>query len=647
MFFTQTFSMDNGSGSYMGLQQEGDGRRQVRFSIWGATAFRESMVEGAACRRFGGEGVGMTCTIPYAWETGRWYRLRVWMLETDAEGQWWGAWVMDDTGREQRVGDIRAPGPGLITATSSFNEYFGPAAGLSCGHPPPSSVYVYQPLVDDDSSRAAASGGSLLRCSGGRVTELWNGELARLDLQTDRVVGPAPPAAPPVGAPGPPSDPGGTDGDSGGPAGGGDGSGDGGGGTNGGGGNDDDDDDDRGGPGGNEDDSGDGDGSGDAGGAVRASFTLDAPCADGLCRARTGVPVSFLDRSSGAVTSRNWSLGDGTTSRGRSLEHAWSVPGFYTVSLTVSGHGPSSTVSRKLLVVAADPVGTCAADGETLCLQDSRFSVTMDWWTEDGAAGRRGPGKVVHEGTNDSGLFWFFSSVNWELLVKVLDGCSVNGRMWVYGASATTLGYVLMVTDTVTGAVQEYRNEPGRQAEAFTDSAAFPGSCTDAATTSAAAGDSGSLPVTAPSPGPLPEPPPAQRFAAGTVSVAAPAEEDGCTDTATAMCLQKGRYEVTVEWSNLDGMRGKGRTAGPRTDDSGLFHFFSPANWEILVKVLDGCSFNDRHWVFAASATDVGFDLRVRDTATGRTRLYTKEPDRPARALVDISAFPEGCRKPS
>ncbi len=393
---------------------------------------------------------------------------------------------------------------------------------------------------------------------------------------------------------------------------------------------DDADDEDDGGPGGN------GGGFDGSGGPVRAAFTLETPCVDGLCRARTGAAVSFQDTSSGAVTRRTWDFGDGTTSRSRSPERAWSAPGFYTVSLTVSGRDGSATVSRTLLIEAADPAGTCTADSETLCLQDSRFSVTMDWWTADGADARRGAGKVVHEGTNDSGLFWFFSAVNWELLVKVLDGCSVNGRMWVYGASATTLGYSLKVTDTVTGAVQEYRNEPGEQAEAFTDSAAFPGSCTDAATAAAAAG--GSLPVTEPAP----EPPPAQQLAAAT-SVTAAAEDSSCTETAKTMCLQKGRYEVTVTWSNLEGARGPGRVAGPRTDDSGLFHFFSPANWEILVKVLDGCAVNRRHWVFAASATDVGFDLQVRDTATGRTRHYTKQPGKPARALVDASAFPDAC----
>ena len=196
MYFAQVFSIRN-SGSYVGLQQDGDGGRQVRFSIWNATDFRVSAVEGARCRPFGGEGVGMTCTIPYAWETGRWYGLRVRMLDSDAEGHWWGAWVLDDAGQERRVGEIRAPSSGLITSTRSFNEYYGPAEGFPCGQPPPSAVHVYQPIVSDDRSRAVASGGSLLRCSVGRVTELWNGELARLDLDADRVAGPVP-SQPPV-----------------------------------------------------------------------------------------------------------------------------------------------------------------------------------------------------------------------------------------------------------------------------------------------------------------------------------------------------------------------------------------------------------------------------------------------------------------
>ncbi len=366
---------------------------------------------------------------------------------------------------------------------------------------------------------------------------------------------------------------------------------------------------------------------GSRGGPPTASFTLSASCVDGLCRARTGMSVSFTDTSTGTVAARTWSFGDGGAgSRSRSPRHAWSAPGFYTVSLTVSGEGGLSTVSRKVLVEAGDPAGSCTVNGDTRCLRESRFSVAVEWWPEDGEARRAG--KVVHEGTDDSGLFWFFSEANWELLLKVLDGCSLNGHVWVFGASATTLGYSIRVTDTLTGAMKEYRNEPGNRSSAIADTAAFPDAC---AGTGAGAGAAASAPPVG-----------------NDAVVAAPsaAGSGSCLPAAGTLCLQGGRYTVSVDWTNREGDTGNGSVAPPRTDDSGLFWFFSEANWELLVKVLDACTSNGHHWVFAASATDVGFDLQLRDTMTGRIRQYTKEPGKPGRALVDVSAFPEGCQPP-
>ena len=86
-------------------------------------------------------------------------------------------------------------------------------------------------------------------------------------------------------------------------------------------------------------------------------------------------------------------------------------------------------------------------------------------------------GSVVRAGTNDSGLFQFFGTDNWEMLIKVLDGCSVNGHVWVFGAATTDLGYRIEVTDTATGEVREYLNEPGRPAPASTASTAFENAC--------------------------------------------------------------------------------------------------------------------------------------------------------------------------
>ena len=195
---------------------------------------------------------------------------------------------------------------------------------------------------------------------------------------------------------------------------------------------------------------------------------------DDLCTVGTGVHVKFRDLSSGTVEARRWDFGDGAGSRSSVPRHSWSTPGFYRVELVVSGLGTESRASRDLLVRASDPAGSCEPDGETLCLRDSRYAVVVDWWLGDG---RSGTGSVVHGGTNDSGLFTFFNRENWEVLIKVLDGCAVNGHVWVYGASTTDLGYTIRVTDTVTGVAKEYGNEPGLPAPAITDATAFPEGC--------------------------------------------------------------------------------------------------------------------------------------------------------------------------
>ncbi len=154
--------------------------------------------------------------------------------------------------------------------------------------------------------------------------------------------------------------------------------------------------------------------------------------------------------------------------------HAWSSPGFYEVTLTVSGAGAGSTASRVFLVEAANPAGTCEPDGETICLLDSRYQVRATWRSP---AGEVHPARAAHAGTNDSGLLWFHETENWEALVKVLDGCSINGADWVFAASATTLDFVIEVTDTVTAEVREYGNEAGRKADSAADTTAFTDRC--------------------------------------------------------------------------------------------------------------------------------------------------------------------------
>lgn len=123
------------------------------------------------------------------------------------------------------------------------------------------------------------------------------------------------------------------------------------------------------------------------------------------------------------------------------------------------------------------------------------------------------------------------------------------------------------------------------------------------------------------------------------VSKTYPSPVAGCVPTATVLCLGGGRFRVEVSWRDFADRRGAGAVVPVAADDSGLFWFFAPANWELLVKVLDGCARNGRYWVFAAATTNVEYTLTVTDTGTGRTATYQNPLGKRAPAVTDTGAL--------
>lgn len=81
---------------------------------------------------------------------------------------------------------------------------------------------------------------------------------------------------------------------------------------------------------------------------VTASFSV-AP-ASGVANSTV---FSFTDQSTGAITARSWAFGDGATSAAASPTHVYATAGQYTVTLTVSGGGASSSTSRVVTVSQA------------------------------------------------------------------------------------------------------------------------------------------------------------------------------------------------------------------------------------------------------------------------------------------------------
>lgn len=116
-----------------------------------------------------------------------------------------------------------------------------------------------------------------------------------------------------------------------------------------------------------------------------------------------------------------------------------------------------------------------------------------------------------------------------------------------------------------------------------------------------------------------------------------------CLDDDTTLCLRGNRFRVTGTWRDFAGDSGAVHARPlPGNEGSGLLWFFRPDNVEITVKILDGCGYNDRWWVFLASGSTVEYELRVEDTRSGEDAVYRKAPGTTPRLIADTSAL-EGC----
>ena len=110
-------------------------------------------------------------------------------------------------------------------------------------------------------------------------------------------------------------------------------------------------------------------------------------------------------------------------------------------------------------------------EGSSVVFLDGYFYlVTVSW--RDYNTNSVGPGVGIPL-TPDSGYFWFFNASNIELVVKVLDGRSINGYFWVMYGALSDVEYTHRIRDLKTGAKKTYYNPP-RILASRADIRAFP-----------------------------------------------------------------------------------------------------------------------------------------------------------------------------
>ncbi|MEO5364430.1 MAG: DUF3472 domain-containing protein [Magnetococcus sp. DMHC-8] len=155
------FYFQNRVVGYTGLQWDGDGKKAI-FSIWDAKESPESARPEGKCKRFGHEGNGAQCIIPFAWETGREYLLGIRPVERTTGGERWQSVVRDLlTGRETVIGVIQLRdnaghvGFGHLTGKGiNVLEYYGHAKLEECKALPVVVLDWRGPFADERRMRA-------------------------------------------------------------------------------------------------------------------------------------------------------------------------------------------------------------------------------------------------------------------------------------------------------------------------------------------------------------------------------------------------------------------------------------------------------------------------------------------------------------
>ncbi len=183
--------------------------------------------------------------------------------------------------------------------------------------------------------------------------------------------------------------------------------------------------------------------------------------------------VQFTDTSSPTPTSWAWNFGDpasgaNNTSTLQNPSHVYTAVGVYPVTLTVPDAGP---VTNPVSVQAGN--GGCAQGAGFLCLDGGRFQVNANFTNPNGTPGVGTAVKL----TDDSGYFWFFDPANIEMVVKVLNGCSITDAYWVFAAGLTNVQVNWQVLDTQTGVTYTQVNPQGTPFAPIQDTKAFPTSC--------------------------------------------------------------------------------------------------------------------------------------------------------------------------
>ncbi len=120
--------------------------------------------------------------------------------------------------------------------------------------------------------------------------------------------------------------------------------------------------------------------------------------------------------------------------------------------------GTAPAFERRTVILPKESLPSCA-DPTVVCVQGGRIALQATAESpQDQTTLDAGPTEV----TDTSAFLHFFSADGVDLVVKIVDGSSVNGELWVLASALAPLQTQLTVTDLQTGKSTTYSsNSPG------------------------------------------------------------------------------------------------------------------------------------------------------------------------------------------
>lgn len=217
-------------------------------------------------------------------------------------------------------------------------------------------------------------------------------------------------------------------------------------------------------------------------GEVAATFAESGPLPTSTSAFRIGSDVSWQFTPQGSIDEvRLWSVARTTAQIRSAINVRINTPQPGLVSVWPLDGNTADVIGGRNGAVGGTGVGAqtfavfanCGATTATkLCLQN-RFDVRAFWRTSPAGNPPDGQAQVIPVANPGSGIFSFFGTDNWEILVKTLNGCGLNDRFWVFSAATTNLFYRMEVWDVTEGEQKIYFNYPGPPAPAVTDTNAM------------------------------------------------------------------------------------------------------------------------------------------------------------------------------